>query len=238
MTPRWWARQLIQLWWALRAVCWLCRVPILLRRRPLPVLLARLTPAPRRRLGRHSLALDDAVRLVGWLCRQRCFRGPLFPLACLRHALTLAYVLPRLGYAVELHFGIRKERDALYGHSWVTVQGHPVAEARRIAAFHVVYSYPVSSHPAGGQTTHPVCESAWSAPAARGGSPLHDQDKETRMATDPVESHDPEQNAPPDATTQDKRPWQEPKLTFVEPKLTRHGEVQHVTAGFFGTFVP
>jgi len=34
-----------------------------------------------------------------------------------------------------------------------------------------------------------------------------------------------------------KKPWHEPKLTFVEPKLTQHGELKEVT-GFFGTFSP
>jgi hypothetical protein len=58
------------------------------------------------------------------------------------------------------------------------------------------------------------------------------------MTAEPVQPQHAEQDAPRDATTQDKRPWQEPKLTFVEPKLTKHGELQQVTAGFFGTFVP
>ena len=35
---------------------------------------------------------------------------------------------------------------------------------------------------------------------------------------------------------QDKEPWQEPKLAFVEPKLTPHGALQKVTGSFFGTF--
>jgi hypothetical protein len=35
---------------------------------------------------------------------------------------------------------------------------------------------------------------------------------------------------------EDKRPWQEPKLAFVEPKLTHHGTVQEVTGQAFGTF--
>jgi hypothetical protein len=34
-----------------------------------------------------------------------------------------------------------------------------------------------------------------------------------------------------------KKPWQEPKLVFVEPKLTKHGELEEVT-GFFGTQNP
>jgi len=35
-----------------------------------------------------------------------------------------------------------------------------------------------------------------------------------------------------------KAPWQEPKLTFIEPKLTKHGKLEEVTAGFFGGFTP
>jgi hypothetical protein len=35
-----------------------------------------------------------------------------------------------------------------------------------------------------------------------------------------------------------RQPWQEPKLAFVEPKLTHHGTVQEVTGQSFGTFEP
>jgi len=35
-----------------------------------------------------------------------------------------------------------------------------------------------------------------------------------------------------------KEPWQEPKLAYIEPKLTEHGELGAVTAGFFGGFTP
>jgi len=34
------------------------------------------------------------------------------------------------------------------------------------------------------------------------------------------------------------QPWEEPKLTFIEPKLTNHGSLEDVTAGFFGGFSP
>jgi hypothetical protein len=37
---------------------------------------------------------------------------------------------------------------------------------------------------------------------------------------------------------ENRQPWQEPKLAFVEPKLTHHGTVQEVTGQSFGTFVP
>ena len=44
----------------------------------------------------------------------------------------------------------------------------------------------------------------------------------------------------PTEPSPEKQPWEEPKLTFVEPKLTAHGALEDVTAqnGFFGTFDP
>ena len=41
------------------------------------------------------------------------------------------------------------------------------------------------------------------------------------------------------ASAGDKQPWQDPKLAFVEPKLTKHGSLKEVTGdGFFGGFSP
>ena len=34
-----------------------------------------------------------------------------------------------------------------------------------------------------------------------------------------------------------KQQWQEPKLAFVKPKLSKHGELKEAT-GFFGDFTP
>ena len=39
--------------------------------------------------------------------------------------------------------------------------------------------------------------------------------------------------------SQTKKPFAEPKLTFIEPKLTKHGDATKITGngnGFFGTF--
>lgn len=37
--------------------------------------------------------------------------------------------------------------------------------------------------------------------------------------------------------TQSKKPFVEPKLAFIEPKLTKHGDATKITQqGFFGTF--
>jgi hypothetical protein len=82
------------------------------------------------------------VQRIVWLCRLPLFRAPLFPRACLRQSLALYYALSRRGYAVTIHFGVRKDEDVLQGHSWVTVQGRPVAEHTPVEAFHVVYAYP------------------------------------------------------------------------------------------------
>jgi hypothetical protein len=35
-----------------------------------------------------------------------------------------------------------------------------------------------------------------------------------------------------------KKKWQEPKLRFVKPKLTKHGKLEEVTGQFFGPFSP
>ena len=36
----------------------------------------------------------------------------------------------------------------------------------------------------------------------------------------------------------DKKAFREPKLTFVEPKLTKHGDATKITGQFFGSFSP
>lgn len=44
------------------------------------------------------------------------------------------------------------------------------------------------------------------------------------------------QETPP--SFQNKKEWQEPKLSFVKPKLTKHGRLEEVTGQFFGGFTP
>jgi hypothetical protein len=50
----------------------------------------------------------------------------------------------------------------------------------------------------------------------------------------------PEEDRPAVTAAPTKAPWQEPKLAFVEPKLTSHGELKRVTGAppFMGTFIP
>jgi hypothetical protein len=35
-----------------------------------------------------------------------------------------------------------------------------------------------------------------------------------------------------------KRKFIEPKLTYIEPKLVKHGDVKDITAAFLGVFYP
>jgi hypothetical protein len=134
--------RLSQLWWALRVGVWLCGLPIRWRLHSLPGLLQHLTPAPGRALRPGLLELDHAVRIVRRICRLRLFHGPLFPQACLRQSLALYYILTRLRYPFEIHFGVYKAGEALRGHSWVTVDGRAVAERIPPQALQAIYSFP------------------------------------------------------------------------------------------------
>jgi Transglutaminase-like superfamily len=134
----WWA----QCWFALRVAVWLCCLPILLRLHSLPALLRHLTHARARRRRRSSLDMNQAVSIVVRLCNLRLFRLPVFPQACLRQSLALYCVLTRMGYRAEIHFGVAKNGADLRGHSWVMVEGDPVAERAPTEAFRPIYSFP------------------------------------------------------------------------------------------------
>ena len=134
----------------------------------------------------------------------------LFPKACLRQSLLLYHTLTYLGFLVEFHVGVRKKGEELIAHSWVTFSGKPVADKTSTDSLKIVYSYPNKSN------LHLV---------PNGG---HYGREKTTAAGSGGESELP---APC------KQQWQEPKLTFVKPKLIKHGEFKEVT-GFFGQFTP
>jgi transglutaminase superfamily protein len=136
------ALRLWQLWWAVRVGIWLCGLPLRLRLYSLPSLLQRLTPRRGRQPPLPLRELEPLVVLMVQLCHLQLFRRSYFPRACLRQALTLYYVLTRLGYPVTLHFGVSKVGEALDGHSWVTVAGQPVAERLPLEQWRIVYAYP------------------------------------------------------------------------------------------------
>jgi len=47
-----------------------------------------------------------------------------------------------MGYPVEIHFGVRKDGNALHGHSWITLDGKPLGERNPTDVFRPIYSYP------------------------------------------------------------------------------------------------
>jgi hypothetical protein len=66
------------------------------------------------------------------------------------------------------------------------------------------------------------------------------QEEET-MERDEGTSEKGKQNTGELSVPVEKKPWEEPKLAFVEPKLTKHGNLEKVTGqrdGFFGEFSP
>jgi len=128
-------------WLAIQVVVLLCRLPVLLRLYALPTLLHRLTAPDPNAMTASDVKRDRAVRLVLRVCQLRLFRSWLFPLGCLRQSLTLYYTLTRLGYPVMIHFGVRKGKEELQGHSWVTVKGMPMTEGGESSAYRIVYSY-------------------------------------------------------------------------------------------------
>jgi Transglutaminase-like superfamily len=132
---------------ALRLAAWLCLLPIIMRLHPLPEILQRFTSVRRQPNERSPLEMDRAVQIVVRICRLGLFHLPLFPRACLRQSLALYFVLTRMGYPVEIHFGIRKDGEDLGGHSWVTLDGKPVADRTHTGVFAAVYSYPPISRP-------------------------------------------------------------------------------------------
>jgi hypothetical protein len=139
------ALRLWQFWWAVRLGVWLCGLPIRLRLYSLPGLLQRLTQGRDRQIHHQPMELEPMVAFVRQLCHLRPFRGSFFPRACLRQALALYYVLTRMGYRVTIHFGVAKTGEALDAHSWVTLQGQPVAERLQLERWQIVYAYPPAS---------------------------------------------------------------------------------------------
>jgi hypothetical protein len=122
---------------------WLFWLPVTLRIHTLPILLKRLA---RNKKHKRKMPLKDAVGIVTRICNLRPFRSRIFPKRCLRQSLTLYRTLSQMGYPVELHFGIHKDGDDLKGHSWVTIQGKPVAERTGMEIFRAVYSQPSATY--------------------------------------------------------------------------------------------
>lgn len=138
---------------ALSVALWLFRLPIIVRIYSLSGLLERLKRTARSQKKQTALELKEAVPIVTRICYVRLFGSRVFPRACLRQSLTLYRALTRMGYPVEIHFGVRKAGDDLLGHSWVTIEGKPLADGTQTYLFNAVYSYSSVSRPSNSDET-------------------------------------------------------------------------------------
>ena len=143
------SQMLSRYWLAVRAGVCLCMLPLLLRVFSLRVLLEHLASKNEVKTYRPPSDLQDTIRVVVRLCQLRAFRTRLFPRTCLRQSIVLFRLLGRLGYPVRIHFGVRKQGVQLKGHSWVTLNGEPLAERIPLQSFAAVYSYPVTREDGG-----------------------------------------------------------------------------------------
>ena len=130
---------------AARVGLWLCWLPIGLRIHSLPVLLQRIKSAQDQQHKRSLIKMERAVQIVLRVCRMRLFDLRIFPLACLRQSLALYHVFTRMGYPVEIKFGVRKEENNLRGHSWVTLGEKPSPYRTQTENFRPLYSYRATS---------------------------------------------------------------------------------------------
>ena len=112
-------------------------MPVVLRLRPLPDVLALCDRAPLRARHRHSPA-SLAHRTHRWLAHGR---GP-WTSSCLTRSLVLYAMLRQHGYEPRFAVGVAGNEQQFEAHAWVTIGGMPVMDPP-----HVERTYaPVMSH--------------------------------------------------------------------------------------------
>lgn len=91
---------------------------------------------------------ERALRIVRLtdLCLQR--RVALLRPSCMLRSLVLFRFLREAGLPVRVHFGVAREEGSLKGHSWLTLDGLPFAEAGDPSTrFQIAYSFPPDDAP-------------------------------------------------------------------------------------------
>jgi len=107
-------------WLAVRAVCWMCALPVLKRTLPLPRLV-RLMWLPPRIRERDPEREERTIRIVARLSRTSGGN-------CLARSLVLYRYLSRADADPRLVVGMAKP-EVFVGHVWVTVGGRPLLES-------------------------------------------------------------------------------------------------------------
>lgn len=117
--------------WGLLLRAWieLLKTDLLLRTRPFPDLQQRAAQTLRKNQNGTPRADWTVVVRYGRMVH-RASRNHLYPMTCLRQALTLQILLARAGIAAELRIGARSAAGQIQAHAWVEVDGRPVENRR------------------------------------------------------------------------------------------------------------
>ena len=113
-----------------RAWVWLLLFDLGLRTRPFPemqTLASRTASSPSllsEQIEEQFLALQIAV--------DRARYNHLYPMTCLRRALTLQRLLAKRGISTELKIGARKDNGQLNAHAWIEYKGQTIGESEEI----------------------------------------------------------------------------------------------------------
>ncbi len=128
-------------WLAVRMLAWACCLPILKHVVPLPLLVARVRRTARTS-SRNPAGEERIATFARWCCR---LTRPSGGGRCLERGLILYRFLGAANARPALVVGFaRPSNDALRGHAWVVVDGHPVGEPpESLADFHT--AFPVDS---------------------------------------------------------------------------------------------
>ena len=62
----------------------------------------------------------------------RAIRNHLYPMTCLRRALTLQRMLARRGVDSELRFGVQRQGESITAHAWLEHNGQPLGETQAV----------------------------------------------------------------------------------------------------------
>ncbi len=124
---------------AARAVITRLRLPLLVRRLPLPATLEALSPRPRRsrEAGAPVERIERALARSQWLVQ----RMRVVPNTCLYRALARYSMLRRAGHSARFVMGLDPRRSDVLGHAWVELDGRPLGEDVDPNLV-VTYSYP------------------------------------------------------------------------------------------------
>jgi hypothetical protein len=109
----------------IKAWFWLLTVDLLLRSQPFPRVQQFVD---RKKPTAQEVTWEQAWELIRRTQRfvLLAARYHLYPMSCLRQALTLKKLLGAEGIATQLRFGVRKEPQQLLAHAWLEYEGHSI----------------------------------------------------------------------------------------------------------------